>query len=123
MNTSALTDLQIEDEIWIIYIFLAIAGIYANSLEKKDINTFSKANSKSAHEINLTVLIIAFFIYAYFVKRAYKNIRTLKNNITNSKHLAANFSLIGSILFLVAGTFFILAEVNSTISDSQLGAF
>lgn len=113
MGSANLSDIEVEDYIWIIYIFIAIAGLYANSIEKECIKNHNNLKMHEVHDINLFLISVSFIIYIYFVYRSYKNIKNLRNNFSNKKHLVANIILISSILFLVGGFLNIIAESNS----------
>lgn len=107
-----LDSLDIDDIVWYAYIFIAVAALYSNKIEKDFVVTNSRTKEKEFHAINLIVLTIAFLIYIFFVLR---NFKTYQNN-KNSKSL---INLIASILFLVAGGILLWLEAISTEDENN----
>ena len=105
-----LESLQIDDFIWYIYIFIVIAALYSNKLEKEFTVTGNRRQLAEFHSINLVVLTIAFFIYVYFVIDNFKK-------YSKQKSYNALINVIASILFLVAGGMFLYIELITTDDD------
>lgn len=112
MNTTE--ELNIENLIWIIYIFFSIGGIYSNELEKKYNMTKNKYYLENAHKINVIIFFIALLIYIYFTYKSYTN---YKKNINSKLFLRSQYRLIGSILFLVGGVIFLYLESSKNIEE------
>ena len=110
MKESKINSLNLDDMVWYIYIFIAVAGLYSNYLEKEYTRTNSKKNLTEFHTINLVILTIAFFVYIYFIFISFKRFNLNKNKNTL-------IGVIASILFLVAGGMFLYLEVITTDSE------
>lgn len=102
--------LQMDDLVWYIYIFIAVAALYSNKLECEFKKNKDKKKLTEYHSINLVVLTIAFVIYIQFVLRAFKSYG--KNPNTNTL-----INVIASILFLSAGGLFLYLELVTTDSE------
>lgn len=100
------TILRNENIIWIIYVILAIIGIYANNLEIDDIKNNSNKNKNKYKGINIIVLITVIIVYIYFVYITFSYIKKKK-----SLHNLLLF--IGSILVLISGILFLIVEIIS----------
>ena len=88
MNNSIfekIKETNIEDIIWLTYFFIIIANLYSNYLERDYIKNNNIRSRNLFRQINLYVLVIAFFIYLYFVFLSYKSIRNLRSNATQKK--------------------------------------
>lgn len=88
MNNSIfekIKETNIEDIIWLTYFFTIIANLYSNYLERDYIKNNNIRSRNLFRQINLYVLVIAFFIYLYFVFLSYKSIRNLRSNATQKK--------------------------------------
>lgn len=98
--------LRNENIIWLIYAAFAFFGIHANNLELEDLRNNSDEHRRTFKTINIIIFTIALFIYIYFINITIKNYQKKKsrNNL---------FVLIGSFLILIAGTLFLLAELNA----------
>ena len=66
--------LKEEDIVWYIYFFIVTFAIIANSFEEKFIYTGNHQYQKSGRKINITLLIIAFIIYLYYVAIAIEDV-------------------------------------------------
>ncbi len=107
---SKIEALNLDDLVWYIYIFISVAALYSNELEKEYTATGNRKKLTEFHSINLVVLTIAFFVYIYFILVAFKKYNQNKNanTITN---------VIASILFLVGGGLLLYLELKTTDSD------
>lgn len=123
MNNSIfekIKETNIEDIIWLTYFFIIIANLYSNYLERDYIKNNNIRSRNVFRQINLYVLVIAFFIYLYFVFLSYKSIRNLRSNATQKKVFLTNLTLISALLFLIAGALNIFIQKNS-IYDDEIG--
>ena len=102
--------LNLDDLVWYVYIFISIAALYSNKLEKEYSVTSDKKKLTEFHTINLIVLTIAFFIYIYFIYNAFRRHAKYRSKLTM-------INVISSILFIVAGGLALFLEIISTDSD------
>lgn len=103
-NIDQATVLRRENIVWIITIFFAIFGIIANNLELEDLKEQTNKRRKFYRTINLTLLIIAMFIYLYFINLAINN---LKNAVTTR----AKLIFVATISFFFGGALLLIAEL------------
>ena len=123
MNHNILEKLKetaIEDIIWIIYLFIIGANLYANYLERDYIKNHNIQSRDLFRNINMYVLIIAFFIYLYFVYQSYESVKNLQENASDKKVFLTNLTLISAILFLIAGALNIFIQ-NNSVFDDEIG--
>ena len=110
--------LNIENIIWIIYFFIILFSIYSNYLDKKYLLQKNKKAKIKEKNINIIISLIVFFIYIYFLKISYEDYKDVKIKSWNNKTYKNNFiSLIGSLLFLIAGSLEIYTSLNITDPD------
>jgi len=115
-----LRDIRIENFIWIVYLFISAAALLSNYFETDYIKTKNKKDYYIYKKINITIFIIAFFIYLYFLYRNYKNVSELKKTISNNKKvLYSQINLIAAILFLIGGILYLYTESNDI--DTEIG--
>ena len=96
-----LKNLDKENIIWLIYIFIFVMAIVSNYYEEKYLFTKDYKSKKVYKNINLTILVIGILIYLYFVIINYENIR-------NSKY--GSLREFASIMFFIAGTIYLYIE-------------
>lgn len=123
MNNSIKEKLRkttIEDIIWLVYLFIIGANLYSNYLQRDYIQNHNLQSRDLFRNINKYVLIIAFFIYLYFVYDSYESVKNLKENASQKKTFLTNLTLISAILFLIAGALNIFIDNNSQ-TDDEIG--
>ena len=94
-------ELEIENLIWIIYIFISILAIISNYYEKKYYYFKIFKDKEKYRQINMTIFTIALIIYLYFYYLQIKNKSTSKNE---------NLKTYANLLFIIAGAIFLFTE-------------
>lgn len=112
--------LKQEDFIWLIYFFIVTFAIISNNLERKSVIYNDSFSRKKASKINTTILIIAFFIYLYFVLITFDDLKNLQR-IATKKEVKVTFErFIANLLFLVAGAIAIYADYDSNTIGTDI---
>lgn len=105
-----------EDIIWCIYFFIIGFNLYSDYLEKEYVLTKNPEAHKLYKTINIGILIVAIFIYLYFVYISYNDYQNAK---TNKNKFYANLALLASILFLLGGAITLYVVYNSKSEDEE----
>ena len=112
-----LKEINIEDFIWIIYIFIIFMSWYSNSKER---HYFIYKDEKSKEEYRCLVVMIftiLLVVYLYFVKSAWDSYKKLKNSDSPKTRELAILSLVASLLIAVSGAVFLyIALVDENLS-------
>ena len=97
---SRLKQIDVENFIYYVYIFIIILSFYANKLEK-DYLIFKNESSKKQYRIILIIIFsIAIIVYFYYF---YVNYQSVKNEHNNQKVVFYNnLSLFASTLVLIS---------------------
>mgnify|MGYP004507300581 FL=1 len=111
--TKTLHELDIEDLIWVIYIFISALAIYSNYLERIYVTKHDVLAKKKYKTINISVLSIGFFIYLYFLILAYQKYKEKDNRTTLKNILIKDARLIASILLIICAIIALLSEIMS----------
>ena len=120
IDSETLHEVQVEDYIWYIYIFLAIFALVSNHYEKDYLKTHNKKEESIFRTINTEIFIVTFIIYLYFVYINYKHIKRLDPNSSPRQVLLANAGFISSVLFLIAGGISLLISLYGDDEDDFL---
>lgn len=112
--------LNTEDFIWVIYFFIALFAIISDVYERKFLINQDYKSQKIYKTINITIFIVALFIYVYFVLINYEDIKELKTNVTKKEVLNKHLSLIAALLFLIAGAINLYIELTGNAPDEEL---
>lgn len=99
-----LFDVEKENIIWLIYLFIIGANFISNYFEEKYLYTVDEKYRKIFRYINILVLFIALCIYIYTTYVTYKN--TKKDSPTYRKLL-----LLASICILIGGAIYLYVEI------------
>lgn len=106
----------------IIFIIINIINLYVIEAEKKQLNGVPpRLNTDLITEI---ILIIAIFIYIFFVNRDINELEFLMQNpqTTNKKINNQKLRIVVSMMFLIAGIIFLYIEVNDkNVVEGTLG--
>lgn len=109
-----------EDFIWVIYFFIALAAIISDTYEKQFLINKDLKSQKKFKTINITIFIVALFIYVYFVFINYQDVKTLKKEASKKEVLNQHLSLVAALLFLVAGAINLYVELTGDAPDVEL---
>ena len=115
-----LDKLNIDDFIWLIYFFIVIFSLIANSFQRKYLFTKDKRYRNNGRVITLTLLIVAFFIYFYFVLDSIDDINILRTNKDPDRKRVAMERLITTLVFLVGGALSIYTVIDDKGGDVDL---
>ena len=111
-----LTELTIDEWIWIIFIILSILNIVGDELDK-DYCLYQDINEKSLSKkiFNLTVFI-SFIIYAYLAYRGYNR---LNNAIKLNQNIdLAKSRLFANILVLIASFILLYDQIKEPLPEN-----
>ena len=111
-----LQEIQIEDWIWITYLFLSAVALVSNFFEKDYLLNRYKTSKKAFKTINIAVFIIVFFIYLYFVLLTYSRFKERQQQTTIKSMIVTNANFIAASLFLIGGILYLFTEI---ISDDE----
>lgn len=109
-----------EDFIWVIYFFIALAAIISDTYEKQFLINKDLKSQKKFKTINITIFIVALFIYVYFVFINYQDVKALKRDASKKEVLNQHLSLVAALLFLVAGVINLYVELTGDAPDVEL---
>ena len=106
-----LKEINIEDFIWVVYIFIIFMSWYSNSQER---HYFIYKDEKSKEEyrcISVMIFTILLVVYLYFVKSSWESYKKLKNSDSPKIKELATLSLIASLLIAISGAIFLYIAI------------
>ena len=110
--------IDMENHIWILYLFIIFLSFYSNSLEKDyfiNKNTFSKEKYR---KINIFIFSLLLIVYSYFENDSIKSVINTSNNPT--KRYYDNLVFIASTCILISGVIFLYIAINDTELEEEL---
>lgn len=120
MNNDKLTQLDIEDFIWLIYIGIIVLSWYSNSLER-DYYINNNINSKNKYrKILILIFTVLNIIYFYFLNDSYNGIKSI-NNIDSKKKKDLNYlSFVASLLISISGIILLYIAIVDDDLDVEI---
>ena len=125
MNNNIIETLKrinIEDYIWIIYLFLVGYNLYSNYLEKKFLISKDKYLYNKFHSINTTVSFIALIIFIYFLITSYEDLNKLNINSKEDEKKFKTLTFIASLLFVIGSAISLYVVAKSPDLDNETPA-
>ena len=111
-NRKRLKQIENENIIWTIYLFIIFFSFYANQLEK-DYFINNNINSKNKYRtINAIIFITLIIIYSYFEKDAIETY--------NSNDYLSKLSLLATTLVLISGLLFLYIIIEDTNIEEEI---
>ncbi len=109
--------LRNEDLIWIIYFFVAAFALISNMYDRKYLLNKDKSAYGKEKIINISIFVVAFFIYLYFVLLLTEDLGKMEKNFQDKKYRSTFIQLIAAILFLIGGAIYLVNEVTTNDPD------
>ena len=108
MNVDVIKEVDRENIIWLIYLFIIGANFISNFFVEKYLYTMDEVNRKIFRVINIMVLFISLIIYINYTIDAYKNIKK------EPTLLYRKFVFFASIIVLIGGLIYLVVEIYKT---------
>lgn len=115
-----LKDIEIENNIWIIYIVIIILSWYANYKEKKYILYDDSIAMKEYQNIMIFIFSVLVIIYYYFANDSYMDMKKLNMNDNLKKKVLITMSFLGSFLVLLSGIIFLMIVIYDDNIDTEI---
>lgn len=115
-----LTELKIEDFIWIIYIAIIFLSWIANHIERKYFLNNDIKSKENYRKIMLIIFSILIAIYIYFLKDSIEDLKKLKPDDTDQKKFLTFLSFVASLLIAISGLIFLYIVFKDENIDVEL---
>lgn len=115
-----LKQLNIEDFIWVIYIFIILMSWYSNHLERKYFLYRNDEDKNRYRTIIVIIFSILIIVYLYFLNSSLEDIKKLSPRDTEKKKQLVYLSFIGSLLIFISGAIFLYIALVDEDIDIEL---
>jgi len=102
-----ISQLNIEDFIWIIYLLIIILSFYSNSLERNYLLTNNEKNKNRYQKVMIIIFSILIVVYIYFLKNSVDDLNNLKPTDSEKKKNLIKLSFLGSLFIAISGFIFL----------------
>lgn len=112
--------IEIENFIWIVYLFIIGLCLYANTFEKDFFKTGNLKSKEKYRMLTIIIFVIAIIVYIYFFIDSYDSVKSMSPYINTREKNLNNLSFIGSSLILISGIIFLYIAVVDNNLDVEL---
>ncbi len=113
-------EINIENGVWVIYIFIIIFSWIANRKEKDYILYGDERSRVEYQKLMILIFLVLVIIYYYFTKSSYEDVLNLNINDSSKKKKLTNLSFIGSMLVLISGVIFLYIVISDDNIDTEV---
>lgn len=119
-NYKALREIETENFVWIVYLFIIGVSFLANYFETNYYKT-GNVDAKDKYRIlNIFVFSVALLVYLYFFKENYNNVNSLKSTDSKEKILFNELNYLASILIVIAGAILLYIAIFDKNLDTEI---
>ena len=119
-NSPILKEIETENFIWIIYLFLIGLSFLANKFEK-DYYINGNINDKEKYRIiNIFIFTVALIIYIYFFKGNIDTVNKLNCGDSYDKIFFNKLNLFSTSLIVIAGIIFLYIAINDKNLETEI---
>ena len=115
-----LKEIETENDIWLIYIFIIFLSWYANSLEKDYFITNNQISKEKYRQTMIYIFSVLIIIYTYFFKGSYDGLCSLNKYDDLKKYNLTKLSAIASLLILISGLIYLYIAYNDNNIDVEI---
>ena len=115
-----LKQLNIEDFIWLIYIFIIFLSWYSNSLERKYFIYNDQQSKEKYRKIMIFIFSVLVVVYIYFLKDSFGDLKNIDINYSDEKKKLLFLSFIASLLIAISGFIFLYIAVKDEDLNVEL---
>ena len=112
-----ISEINVEDFIWLIYIVIIILSFYSNSLERKYFLNNDLGSKEKYRKILIIIFSILIVVYVYFLQDSFQSLLSIKPTDTEKHKNLVLLSFLGSLFIAISGFIFLyIALVDEDIN-------
>lgn len=119
-NSPILKEIETENFIWIIYLFLIGLSFLANKFEKDYYINGNITDKEKYRIINIFVFTVALIIYIYFFKGNIDTVNKLNCGDSYDKIFFNKLNLFSTSLIVIAGIIFLYIAINDKNLETEI---
>ena len=119
-NSPILKEIETENFIWIIYLFLIGLSFLANKFEKDYYINGNITDKEKYRIINIFIFTVALIIYIYFFKGNIDTVNKLNCDDSYDKIFFNKLNLFSTSLIVIAGIIFLYIAINDKNLETEI---
>lgn len=121
MNSkNRIKQIEIENFIWLVYLFIIGLCLYANTFEKNYFETGNIESKEKYRFLTIIIFVIAIIVYIYFFIDSYDSINNNYFYLNKKTKDLNNLSFVGTTLILISGVIFLYIAITDKDLDVEL---
>ena len=119
-NFKTLQEIETENFIWVIYLFIIGISFVANYFEANYYKTGNIDSKEKYRTLNIFVFSVAFVIYLYFFKGNYDKVKSLNCLDSKEKVYFNELNFVASVLIVVAGAILLYIAIFDKNLETEI---
>lgn len=119
-NYETLQEIETENFVWIVYLFIIGVSFLANYFETNYYKTGNQDAKEKYRILNIFVFSVALLVYLYFFKGNHEKVNNLKCSDSKEKVLFNELNYLASILIVIAGAILLYIAVFDKNLETEI---
>ena len=119
-NIAILEEIETENFVWIIYLFIIGLSFLANKFEKDYYIKGNIDDKEKYRTINTFIFSVALVIYIYFFRKNFDTVKNLKCNNSYDKVRFNQLNLTATTLVVIAGIIYLYIAIKDKNLETEI---
>lgn len=119
-NSEIIKEIETENFVWIIYLFIIGLSFLANKFEKDYYINGNIDDKKKYRIINIFIFSVVLVIYIYFFKENIKSVNKLNCNDSYEKIMFNKLNLLATSLIVIAGIIYLYIAIKDENLETEI---
>ena len=119
-NSEIIKEIETENFVWIIYLFIIGLSFLANKFEKDYYINGNIDNKEKYRIINIFIFSVVLVIYIYFFKENIKSVNKLNCNDSYEKIMFNKLNLLATSLIVIAGIIYLYIAIKDKNLETEI---
>ena len=119
-NSEIIKEIETENFVWVIYLFIIGLSFLANKFEKDYYINGNIDNKEKYRIINIFIFSVVLVIYIYFFKENIKSVNKLNCNDSYEKIMFNKLNLLATSLIVIAGIIYLYIAIKDKNLETEI---
>lgn len=119
-NSEIIKEIETENFVWIIYLFIIGLSFLANKFEKDYYINGNIDDKEKYRIINIFIFSVVLVIYIYFFKENIKSVNKLNCNDSYEKIMFNKLNLLATFLIVIAGIIYLYIAIKDKNLETEI---
>lgn len=119
-NSEIIKEIETENFVWIIYLFIIGLSFLANKFEKDYYINGNIDDKEKYRIINIFIFSVVLVIYIYFFKENIKSVNKLNCNDSYEKIMFNKLNLLATSLIVIAGIIYLYIAIKDKNLETEI---